>query len=115
MSNTDKRIFTIRSTDGELVLNARFADAVEGWKTAIQCSWDLVRKETELEEGPETNTPEVVISRLVDLTLAKRFEFCHSVSQVIQSLNSPCAPLLSLIEKESEASLNYCVCSAVFL
>lgn len=43
-------------------MNARFMDAVEGWKTAIQCSCDMIRGEVEQEE----ETPEDVQFRLLD-------------------------------------------------
>ena len=45
-----------------MAVNARFMDAVEGWKTAIQCSCDMLRGEAEQEE----ETPEDVQYRLLD-------------------------------------------------
>ena len=59
---TNNRVFWIRSQEGDLAINARFMDAVEGWKTAIQCSCDMIRGEAEQEE----ESPEDVQYRLLD-------------------------------------------------
>ena len=70
MSSSDNRVFTVCSTDGDFVLNARYADTVEGWKTAIQCSWDLIRKDIDLQSDDSVN--DSALSQIVDMALRVR-------------------------------------------
>lgn len=66
-SSSDNRIFTIRSVDVDFVLKARFEDSVEGWKTAIQCSWDLARKDFEIQGDALSENS--VLNQVIDLEL----------------------------------------------
>lgn len=66
-SSSDDRIFTVRSVDTDFTLKARFEDSVEGWKTAIQCSWDLARKDIDIQDD-EINE-DSVLNQVIDLEL----------------------------------------------
>lgn len=66
-SSSDNRVFTVRSVDVDFVLKARFEDSVEGWKTAIQCSWDLARKDFEIQEDALNENS--VLNQVIDLEL----------------------------------------------
>ena len=66
-SSSDNRIFTVRSVDVDFVLKARFEDSVEGWKTAIQCSWDLARKDLEVQD--DALNEDSVLNQVIDLEL----------------------------------------------
>lgn len=66
-SSSDNRIFTVRSVDVDFVLKARFEDSVEGWKTAIQCSWDLARKDIEVQDDALNENS--ALNQVIDLEL----------------------------------------------
>lgn len=78
-SSSDNRIFTVRSIEVDFILKARFEDSVEGWKTAIQCSWDLARKDIDIQD--DMSNENSVLSQVIDLELK-----LHSIASPDQAI-----------------------------